>query len=80
MLIIPYLLAFLMLCSMYRLLKGPTFYDKLMSISLISVHIILIMCTVAVIYDKSFYLDIAIVYALLSFSEIVAFLKLFPQG
>ncbi len=79
MLLIPYVLAFLMLCSMYRLLKGPTFYDKLMSISLVSVHIILIMCTIAVIYEKSFYLDIAIIYALLSFSEIVAFLKFFPE-
>jgi multisubunit Na+/H+ antiporter MnhF subunit len=37
------------------------------------------MCTIAVIYEKSFYLDIAIIYALLSFSEIVAFLKFFPE-
>lgn len=73
------LLFIFMFVSMFRLFRGPTFHDRLISLNLVSVHIILILCFFSVLYEQSFFMDIAIIYALLSFSEIIAFLKLFKK-
>ncbi len=74
------LLFIFMFLSMYRLFKGPAFHDRLLSLNLVSVHIILIICFFSVLFERSFLLDIAIVYALLSFAEIIAFLKLYEKN
>lgn len=63
--------------SLYRLIKGPTIYDRLLSLSMISSLFILILCTIGIIYGKPYYLDAAILYALLSFTEIIAFIRLY---
>ena len=44
---------------------------------MISSLFILILCTIGIIYGKSYYLDAAILYALLSFTEIIAFIRLY---
>ncbi len=63
--------------SLYRLIKGPTIHDRLLSINMISSLFILILCTIGIIYGKSYYLDAAILYALLSFTEVIAFIRLY---
>lgn len=68
-----YLLSFL---SLYRLFVGPTFQDRILALSLVNSSIVLILCTLSVQRSASFYLDAAIVYALLSFGEIIVFVKL----
>ncbi len=76
MLYVIYILAGIALMSLFRLIVGPTFQDRLLSLSLVSVILVLMLCVLAVYLDQSFYLDIAMVYALLSFGEIVAFVKI----
>lgn len=76
MLYVLYILTGIALISLYRLIAGPTFQDRLLSLSLVSVILVLMLCVLAVHSDQSFYLDIAMVYALLSFGEIVAFVKI----
>lgn len=61
---------------LYRLVRGPLLEDRLLALNVIAVLIILIMCYFSVLYDQSFYLDIALIYALLSFAEILAFVKI----
>lgn len=75
---IPYLyfLALLVIPSLYRLAVGPSLQDRLLALSLISVELTLLLCVLAVVFGTSFYLDIAMIMALLSFAEITAFLKL----
>ncbi len=68
-----------MFVSMYRIFVGPSFHDRLLGLNLVSVHVILILCFFSVLFDQSFYMDIAIIYALLSFSEVIAFLKLYKK-
>lgn len=65
--------------SAYRLVRGPELQDRLMGLGLVSSQIIVLMCIVAVEYGRSFYLDAAILYALLSFSEVVAFVRFAPR-
>lgn len=63
--------------SLYRLIKGPTIHDRLLSVNMISSIFILILCTIGIMYGKSYYLDAAVLYALLSFTETVAFVRLY---
>ncbi len=68
-------LIILFIMSMYRLIAGPSFQDRLLGLSLISTELVLILCVIGVYFDRSFYIDIAMVYALLAFGEITAFIK-----
>ena len=50
-----------------RILIGPTVWDRLLGMSLISSKIIVAIVVAAVITDRSFLMDIAIIYSLLGF-------------
>ena len=66
MYIIWILLVFLFL-SIIRTLKGPSSWDRLLGLNLISNKIILISIFFASLNELSYLLDFAIVYALLGF-------------
>jgi multicomponent Na+:H+ antiporter subunit F len=68
-------LLVMMAFSFYRLVAGPTVYDRLLSLHLVSAQIILLMCIQGVRLGKTYYLDVAIVYALLSFVETLVFIR-----
>ena len=61
--------------SLYRLVVGPSLQDRLMSLTMFSSFVVLLLCLFAVVLQRSLYLDVAVIYALLSFSEILALLK-----
>ena len=50
-----------------RIIIGPTVWDRLLGMSLISSKIIVAIVVLAVITDRSFLMDIAIIYSLLGF-------------
>ena len=50
-----------------RILIGPTVWDRLLGMSLISSKIIVAIVIASVITDRSFLMDIAIIYSLLGF-------------
>jgi multisubunit Na+/H+ antiporter MnhF subunit len=66
-------LALLLFPASWRLVQGPRFQDRVLSLSLISAIVVLILVTVGVRSAQVFFLDIAMVYALLSFGEVSAF-------
>ncbi len=68
-------LIILFIMSLYRLVFGPSFQDRLLGLSMASTLLVLMLCVSAVLFDRSFFLDIAMIYALLSFGEITAFVK-----
>jgi multicomponent Na+:H+ antiporter subunit F len=59
-----------------RAVKGPTVWDRLLGLNLISTKIIVIIIVMASIYEKTFLLDFAIIYALSGFISTI-FLALF---
>jgi multicomponent Na+:H+ antiporter subunit F len=61
------ILAGLALGGLIRILFGPTVWDRLLGMSLISSKIIVAIVIVAVILERSFLMDIAIIYSLLGF-------------
>lgn len=71
--------ALMNIFHLYRIVKGPSIWDRLLGFNLFSVTIILLLVIYAVIKDINYLLDIAIVYALLGFIGVV-FIARFIQG
>ena len=64
------LLAYLTI-YIVRVVKGPSIWDRLLSLSLISTKVILIIVIYASFHETAYLLDFAIVYALLGFISII---------
>ena len=60
-------LGFLSVGGLARIIAGPTVWDRLLGMSLISSKIIVAIVIFSVILDRSFLMDTAIVYSLLGF-------------
>jgi len=50
-----------------RVIMGPTIWDRLLGLNTISAKIIMSIVILSVITDRSYLLDVALVYALLGF-------------
>ena len=61
------LLALLLLASLARVIIGPTVWDRLLGMNLITTKIVMAIAVLAVLMDRTFLVDVAIVYALLGF-------------
>jgi len=53
--------------GLVRIVAGPTIWDRLLGMTLISSKIIVAIVIFAMILDRSFIMDIAIIYSLLGF-------------
>ncbi len=65
--------------STFRLIKGPSSFDRVLSLDAINILITGILVVIALLLENSLYLDIAIVYAILAFLETIVFAK-FMEG
>ena len=66
------LIAFL---SLYRIIRGPTHFDRLIGLNLMVAITTAIIVTMAVYYNHLVYLDVALVYAILGFVSVIAISK-----
>ncbi len=76
--IIIFVLIITTIISGFRLIIGPSLWDRLLALSLMSSKIIIIIVLTALMAQSTFYLDIALVLALLGFvgtTSLSAFLK-----
>lgn len=64
-----------LLFAVTRLLIGPTTADRVVSLDTLNVIIIGVISLLALQFDNSLYLDIAIVYGILAFIETVVFAR-----
>lgn len=65
--------------TLYRVFFGPTSWDRLIAVNLISSKVIMIMVAAAVFFERRIYLDVALVYAIIGFVSIIAISK-FLEG
>jgi len=65
------LITILGVISSVRLIAGPSVWDRLLAFNLISSKIIMFITLYACLTQKSYLLDMAIVYALLGFMGII---------
>lgn len=72
--------ALMVFLSFYRAVKGPTAADRVTAINIIGTKTLIIITLIARFYLHEFYLDIAMVYALMSFIATVGIAKYLEKG
>jgi len=60
-------MAALMLLAMVRMIKGPTSADRVVALDAINTLVVASMIVLSVVFRQIIFVDVAIVYALLSF-------------
>ena len=60
-------LCALMLLAMIRLVKGPTTADRVVALDAINTLVVAAMIVLGVVFRQIIFIDVAIIYALLSF-------------
>jgi multicomponent Na+:H+ antiporter subunit F len=59
------------LADIYKMIAGPTIFDRLLMFNVLSSKVVIAMVIYALMTQQSYMLDIAIVYTLLSFVSTV---------
>jgi multicomponent Na+:H+ antiporter subunit F len=56
------------IACLYRVLAGPVLPDRILGVNVISTHIVVVLVVLAMLLEQGFWIDVAIVYGLLSFT------------
>lgn len=73
--VVIFVLMGISVMSMVRVIIGPTPEDRLIGLNLVVAQVAGILVVIAVKFDRSIYLDVALVYAILGFIGILAIAK-----
>lgn len=65
---------------LYRAVVGPSAADRVVSINVIGTKTVLIISLVSIVFHQEFFLDVAMVYALISFVATVGIAKYLEKG
>ncbi len=65
--IVIFILAIFSLAGLYRVLRGPSIWDRLLGAALFSSKVIIIAILIGMFINRSFAVDVALIYALLGF-------------
>ena len=68
------------LLATWRLVAGPTGPDRAVALDALTIISVSLMATIALIAGRSIYLDVTLVYALVSFLGIVALARYLERG
>ena len=66
--------------AMWRLIQGPTTVDRVVAMDALTIIIISLIVFVAYVTGRAIYLDVSIVYALLSFLGVLAYARFKERG
>ena len=66
---------FAIMLTLYRLIKGPTIYDRVLAGNAIGTKAVVILVLIGFAYGRPQFLDLAVVYTLINFVATIAFLK-----
>jgi len=69
-----------LLLTLYRFIKGPSASDRLVSFDVMTVSSLSIIALIAKFSGRLIYLDVAIVYGLLSFLGVIIVARYFEKG
>jgi multicomponent Na+:H+ antiporter subunit F len=66
--------------SLYRAIKGPTAGDRVVAINMISTKITVVIVLCALFLAEKQYVDVALIYAMISFITTVSVAKYLEKG
>ena len=69
------LLGLGLLFTLIRFIKGPSISDRVVSLDTFNMIVIGVIALLALVFENELYLDIVIIYAILSFLETVVFAR-----
>ena len=64
---VAFILVALVFLAMVRLIRGPTPADRVVAVDTVNTLIVAVLILLGVVYRQIIFIDVAIVYALLSF-------------
>lgn len=70
------ILAVLILVTMMRAILGPRFTDRVIAVNVINTMVVAIICILSVWQGEDYLVDVALIYALLSFLTVVVLSRL----
>jgi multicomponent Na+:H+ antiporter subunit F len=65
---------------LYRAVVGPTIPDRIIGINVVGTKVVVMFALIAVIFEEAFFLDLALVYALLLYVTTLAFVRYLSSG
>jgi multicomponent Na+:H+ antiporter subunit F len=67
--------------TLYRMVKGPTIYDRILTANIIGTKTVVVIILAGFVFERpQFFIDIALVYVLINFILVLAFLKYVEKG
>jgi multicomponent Na+:H+ antiporter subunit F len=67
--------------TLYRMVKGPTIYDRILTANIIGTKTVVVIILAGFVFKRpQFFIDIALVYVLINFILVLAFLKYVEKG
>lgn len=66
--------------SLYRAIVGPTLADRVVAINMISTKVSIIIVLVSIFLEEKNYVDVALIYAMISFITTVSVAKYLERG
>lgn len=73
------ILSLTIFLCVYRAIKGPSTADRIIAINIVGTKVATIIIIVSFIYHESYFIDVALVYALLSFSASIIISKVIKE-
>ncbi|MGE4572154.1 MAG: monovalent cation/H+ antiporter complex subunit F [Candidatus Izemoplasmatales bacterium] len=80
LLISTIILVILTFVGLYRAVVGPTVEDRIVAINMIATKVTTIIVMIALLQNQKFFVDVALVYALLGFITTIGLAKLLMKG
>lgn len=79
-LVLIIIVSFALIAFIYRLIKGPSSPDRVIALDAIGVGIIALVGLLSIYVKTTFFVDIALLLAILSFIGTIAFSKFIEKG
>ncbi|HAG70211.1 MAG TPA: sodium:proton antiporter [Lachnospiraceae bacterium] len=75
--IILIILGILLFACLLRAIRGPEVADRLVATNMMGTIVLVMICTLALLLNEGFLVDVAVVYSLLSFLSVVFITKIY---
>jgi multicomponent Na+:H+ antiporter subunit F len=66
--------------ALVRACKGPEVYDRVLAVNMMGTKTVVVLGLLCFLYRRPYWLDLALIYALINFITTLAFLKLIERG
>lgn len=75
-----YVISASMLAELYRIVKGPTYWDKLLAANLLAFKTVVLLVIFSNLFELTYLLDVALVYGLIGYIGVVLIANKLAEG